>query len=216
MSCEWLSDTSVCNRAPNVSSVLAFLFASGPVDQAWNWQELTASQRTTYIQEYEAAGISLVVSAFGSTETPTTSGVDAVTAANTMAAWVVQYGVNGIDVDYEVRSLSTIRGSNQLINIYVDHRTPRHLIAALLNPGSPVLPSSSVQSFPKDSIFSAMPVSCLSHVECVMVVHQISCSPRAMVSTLAGLSRSARSPNCEQGSLQPSGVAEATSLLIRV
>ena len=76
--------------------------ASGSVDQAQNWQELTASQRSQYVREYNEAGISLVVSAFGSTETPTSSGVNAVTAANSMAAWVIQYGVNGIDVDYEV------------------------------------------------------------------------------------------------------------------
>lgn len=88
-----------CSR---VISALTFLLASGSVDEAQNWQELTASQRTSYVQEYNAAGISLIVSAFGSTETPTSSGVDATTAANTMAAWVVQYGVNGIDVDYEV------------------------------------------------------------------------------------------------------------------
>ena len=101
MSCERLSD-SVCNRTADIFSALTFLLASGPVDEALNWQELTDSQRTTYVQEYNAAGISLVVSSFGSTETPTTSGVDAVTVANTMAAWVIQYGVNGIDVDYEV------------------------------------------------------------------------------------------------------------------
>ncbi|KAI9463815.1 glycoside hydrolase family 18 protein [Boletus coccyginus] len=80
---------------------LNFLLASGSVDQAQNWQELTTSQRTSYVQEYNAAGISLIVSAFGSTETPTSSGVDPVKAANDMASWVIQYGVNGIDIDYE-------------------------------------------------------------------------------------------------------------------
>ncbi|KAF8123597.1 glycoside hydrolase family 18 protein [Boletus edulis] len=80
---------------------LTFLLASGSVDQAQNWQELTASQRATYVKEYNAAGISLIVAGFGSTETPTSSGVNPVTAANTMAEWVIQYGVNGIDVDYE-------------------------------------------------------------------------------------------------------------------
>lgn len=79
--------------------------ASGSVDQAQNWQSLTASQRSSYLSEYSAAGISLVVSAFGSTETPTSSGYDAVTTANTMAAWVTTYGVQGIDVDYEVLPL---------------------------------------------------------------------------------------------------------------
>ena len=76
--------------------------ASGAVDEAQNWQYLTASQRSTYLSEYSAAGISLIVSAFGSTDTPTSSGRDAVTTANTMATWVTTYGVQGIDVDYEV------------------------------------------------------------------------------------------------------------------
>jgi len=80
---------------------LTFLMASGAVDEAQNWQDLTASQRSTYLSEYSAAGISLVVSAFGSTDTPTSSGLNAVTTANTMAAWVTEYGVQGIDVDYE-------------------------------------------------------------------------------------------------------------------
>ena len=76
--------------------------ASGAVDQAQNWQGLTASQRSTYLSEYNAAGISLIVAAFGSTDTPTSSGLDAVTTANTMATWVTQYGMQGIDIDYEV------------------------------------------------------------------------------------------------------------------
>jgi chitinase len=50
----------------------------------------------------------LLVSGFGSTETPTSSGVNAVTAANTMAAWVIEYGVNGIDVDYEVLAFNNM------------------------------------------------------------------------------------------------------------
>jgi hypothetical protein len=93
-------------------------------------------------------------------------------------------------------------------------RTSRHLIAAeaLLNLGSSATPSSSVQSFPKESTFSVMPVGYLSYMECVVVIDQVSCSRRAMVSTIAKSSRSARSPECEQGSLQPCGVAEATSL----
>ncbi|KAG8214863.1 glycoside hydrolase family 18 protein [Butyriboletus roseoflavus] len=84
----------------NVFAV-TFLMASGAVDQAQNWEGLTSSQRSAYLSEYNAAGISLIVSAFGSTETPTSSGYDPVTTANTMAAWVIQYGLQGIDVDYE-------------------------------------------------------------------------------------------------------------------
>ena len=78
------------------------MFASGSADEAQRWEELTSSKRATYVQEYNAAGISLIVSAFGPTQKPTTSGVDFMTTANTMADWVIQNGVNGIDVDYEV------------------------------------------------------------------------------------------------------------------
>ncbi|KAF8548105.1 glycoside hydrolase family 18 protein [Imleria badia] len=99
---EWL------NPLPSASDLegfnvfaLTFLLASGSVDEAQNWQELTASQRSSYLSEYNAAGISLIVSAFGSTETPTSSGLDAVTTANSIAAWVTEYGVLGVDVDYE-------------------------------------------------------------------------------------------------------------------
>jgi chitinase len=51
---------------------------------------------------YNAAGIKLIVSAFGSTDAPTSAGADPVATANTMAAWVIKYGLDGIDVDYEV------------------------------------------------------------------------------------------------------------------
>ncbi|KAG9312464.1 hypothetical protein JVU11DRAFT_6848 [Chiua virens] len=80
---------------------LSFLLTSGSVDQAQNWESLSSSQRSSFMQEYNAAGISVIVSAFGSTESPTTSGANAVTTANNMASWVTQNGVNGIDVDYE-------------------------------------------------------------------------------------------------------------------
>ena len=38
----------------------------------------------------------------GSTDTPTTTGADPVATANTMAAWVKQFKLDGVDVDYEV------------------------------------------------------------------------------------------------------------------
>ena len=70
---------------------------------AEGWVELSASDRTSYLQEYNAAGISLMVSAFGATDTPTSSGADSVTVANNLASWVIEYGVQGVDIDYEVQ-----------------------------------------------------------------------------------------------------------------
>ena len=86
------------------SSALSFLLISGPADKALEWSEqLTADQRTSIKSDYEAAGISLIVSAFGATDAPTSSGADPTNTANTMAAWVKQFDLDGIDVDYEVR-----------------------------------------------------------------------------------------------------------------
>lgn len=57
--------------------------------QAEEWVELTAAERATIKAEYAAAGISLIVSVFGSTDVPTTTGADPIATANTMAAWVM-------------------------------------------------------------------------------------------------------------------------------
>ncbi|KAF5361886.1 hypothetical protein D9756_002352 [Leucocoprinus leucothites] len=69
--------------------------------QAYEWTTLTASQRSSIKSQYAAAGIKLIVSVFGSTDVPTTVRADPVATANTMAAWVKQYNLDGIDVDYE-------------------------------------------------------------------------------------------------------------------
>ncbi|EIW74224.1 glycoside hydrolase family 18 protein [Coniophora puteana RWD-64-598 SS2] len=80
---------------------LAFLEQYGGADDAQVWAGFTADQRTQYLTEYHAAGISLIVSAFGSTENPTSSGYDPVATADSVASWVIQYGLDGVDVDYE-------------------------------------------------------------------------------------------------------------------
>ena len=43
-----------------------------------------------------------MVSAFGSSDVPTTSGADPTSTADTIAAWVIEYGLDGVDIDYEV------------------------------------------------------------------------------------------------------------------
>ena len=48
-----------------------------------------------------------MVAGFGATEEPTTAGLNAVSTANSMAAWVKKYGLDGLDVDYEVRVLDS-------------------------------------------------------------------------------------------------------------
>ncbi|KAH8109501.1 chitinase [Phellopilus nigrolimitatus] len=102
------SDNWVTGTLPNVSQVegytvfaLSFLLSTGAVDQAQGWAQLDENTRNELKSKYNAAGIKVVVSAFGSTETPTTAGADATKVAGDMATWVKQYGLDGIDVDYE-------------------------------------------------------------------------------------------------------------------
>lgn len=86
-------------------SNLAFLLTSGPADQAANWAALPADQRATLKQQYNAAGVSLVVSAFGETEHPTSQ--DPTTVANNLAQFVLNTNLDGIDIDYEEFELVT-------------------------------------------------------------------------------------------------------------
>ena len=51
--------------------------------------------------------MSLVVSAFGATDLPTSAGLDPVQLANTMAQYVLETDMDGIDVDWEETTLVT-------------------------------------------------------------------------------------------------------------
>ncbi|KZT52238.1 glycoside hydrolase family 18 protein [Calocera cornea HHB12733] len=102
---EWVSGE---NGPPDASViagfnvfVLSFLMTSGPADQALEWTLIDAATRTSVKAQYAAAGIKLLVSAFGSTDAPTSDGEDPTTLAQSMAAWVQEYDLDGIDIDYE-------------------------------------------------------------------------------------------------------------------
>ncbi|PIL36453.1 hypothetical protein GSI_00142 [Ganoderma sinense ZZ0214-1] len=102
------SDNFVTGALPAASALkgynvvaLSFLTLKGAVDQAKNWESLAGSKKTAKKNEYHKAGIKIIASAFGATDTPTTSGANAVNTANTMAKWVKSNGLDGIDVDYE-------------------------------------------------------------------------------------------------------------------
>ncbi|KAF7370558.1 Glycoside hydrolase family 18 protein [Mycena sanguinolenta] len=81
--------------------LLSFLLVEGAWDKAEEWTTLSAADRATIKAEYAAAGIKVMVSAFGSDDVPTTTNVDPIAMANTMGNWVIEFGLDGIDVDYE-------------------------------------------------------------------------------------------------------------------
>ncbi|KAF7341686.1 Glycoside hydrolase [Mycena sanguinolenta] len=90
---------------------LAFIFSSSVTDNAATWSGLDAATRASIKAEYAAAGISLVVSAFGSTYNPTSAGDDPTAAANYIANYVLTYGLDGVDVDYEDDQAVEIAGT---------------------------------------------------------------------------------------------------------
>jgi len=101
-------DTPGTTGPPEASAItgfnvfaLSFLLTKGAFDKAQEWTFLTSAQRAAIKTQYEAAGIKLIVSAFGSTDDPTTAGADPNVTATTMAQWVTRYDLDGVDVDYE-------------------------------------------------------------------------------------------------------------------
>ncbi|KAJ7649053.1 glycoside hydrolase, partial [Mycena polygramma] len=80
---------------------LAFVYSASAQDNAATWQQLDAATRASIKSQYAAAGISLIVSAFGSGPVPTSAGDDPTASANFIANYVKTYGLDGVDVDYE-------------------------------------------------------------------------------------------------------------------
>ena len=80
---------------------LSFLTTRGALDQAGAFAALAPEVRAAKKAEYANAGINIIASAFGETEKPTTEGIDPVSTANTMAQFILDFQLDGIDVDYE-------------------------------------------------------------------------------------------------------------------
>jgi hypothetical protein len=94
--------------------VLSFwLYQSGPADAALLWANPSTYFGTTSTfgsndsqiraslkSIYSSKGIKLMVSAFGSTQTPTSSGFDPVICATQLASFVSTYSLDGVDVDW--------------------------------------------------------------------------------------------------------------------
>ncbi|KAJ7626945.1 glycoside hydrolase family 18 protein [Roridomyces roridus] len=100
----FISSTSL----PAVSDVsgfnvfaLSFIYSASLQDNAANWALMDATTRTNTKAAYAAAGISIIVSAYGAGPNPTSAGDDPTAAANYISNYVKTYGLDGVDVDYE-------------------------------------------------------------------------------------------------------------------
>jgi hypothetical protein len=98
---------------------LAFWSQNGPLDIVKLWGDpvtyIGASQQfgatkdqiqKSIKKKYNDAGISLLISAFGATELPTSK--DANTVATSLANWVLANNLDGVDIDYEDNDAMTL------------------------------------------------------------------------------------------------------------
>ncbi|WWD04317.1 hypothetical protein V865_002386 [Kwoniella europaea PYCC6329] len=99
----WLTEMPSVDVLSNFNRfILAFWMTdSGAVDNAQFWEQLDSDTRQQVLTEYHNAGIALMVSAFGSTDSPTSNGADPAQTAQKLAKWVKDYGLDGVDIDYE-------------------------------------------------------------------------------------------------------------------
>ena len=109
---------------------------------------------------WKAAGIKIIVSVFGSTDAPTSTGADPVATANTMAAWVKEFDLDGIDVDYEVRIFYAL----MIESTDFSERTSTPSTQGMARPRHGLLPlrDNFAPSFLKETLFSPMLV-CFLH-----------------------------------------------------
>lgn len=98
----WLSaPPPATDLAPYTHFLLSFWLSSGAADNALMWEGLGSDKQQQVKAEYNAAGIKLMVSAFGSTDWPTSNGHDPAQTAQKLADWVKANNLDGVDIDYE-------------------------------------------------------------------------------------------------------------------
>ncbi|KDN50379.1 glycoside hydrolase family 18 protein [Tilletiaria anomala UBC 951] len=77
----------------------------GPQDNAYKWHQASKSVQKKYKQAYNDAGVKLMVSAFGASDKPQSSGRNAVDVATSIAKFVIDNNLDGVDIDYEEEDL---------------------------------------------------------------------------------------------------------------
>jgi chitinase len=97
----------------NYVALAFWTYGGGPVDAALVWSNPlnyigagvfgdTKEQIQTTLKGYYAkAGVKLIISAFGATENPTSSGYDPVICATELAQFVSDNQLDGVDIDWE-------------------------------------------------------------------------------------------------------------------
>ncbi|ODO00677.1 hypothetical protein L198_03002 [Cryptococcus wingfieldii CBS 7118] len=123
---EYLSEMPSASELSSYNRfILAFWqYDGGAVDDVQTWADFDESYRNEVITEYHNAGIALMISAFGSEDTPTTSGADAKTVAQDLAAFVQEYNLDGVDIDYEdMSAMNSAKAAAWIITLQTELRS---------------------------------------------------------------------------------------------
>ncbi|OXC68759.1 hypothetical protein AYX13_02685 [Cryptococcus neoformans] len=104
--------------------ILAFWESSGgAVDDVQAWSSWDEDYRRQIIEAYHDAGIAIMIAAFGSTDQPTTGGADAKEVAQRLASFVMEYHLDGVDIDYEdMSAMNSARAVSWIVELQVELR----------------------------------------------------------------------------------------------
>ncbi|WWC65693.1 uncharacterized protein I303_108314 [Kwoniella dejecticola CBS 10117] len=137
----WLTEMPSVDVLSNFNRlILAFWMTNqGAVDNAQFWEQLDSNTRQKTLTEYHNAGIALMVSAFGSTDSPTSNGADPTQTAQQLAQWVKDYGLDGVDIDYEdMPAMNSAQAVSWIVTFQKELR--RQLPAPYIISHAPVAP----------------------------------------------------------------------------
>ncbi|SAM82108.1 related to Chitinase A precursor [Ustilago bromivora] len=133
----------------NVFNLAFWTVKFGVADNAAKWAAKSDSDKKWFKSRYAGAGMKLMVSVFGATDTPQSMGKDPVQLGKTIAAFVKKHGLDGVDVDYEEMDLfAQGKSAGWLIKLTRSLRqelpSPDYIITH-----APVMPWWSVAQYPQ-------------------------------------------------------------------
>lgn len=133
----------------NVFNLAFWTVKYGVADNAAKFAAKSTSDKQWFKSRYAGAGIKLMVSAFGATDTPQSLGKNATALGKSIANFVKTNGLDGVDVDYEEMQLfAQGKSADWLIELTRSLRkqlpSPDYIITH-----APVAPWFNKQMYPK-------------------------------------------------------------------
>ncbi|SNX84489.1 related to Chitinase A precursor [Melanopsichium pennsylvanicum] len=133
----------------NVFNLAFWTVKFGVADNAAKFAAKSDSDKKWFKSRYAGAGMKLMVSVFGATDTPQSLGKDPTALGKTIATFVKKNGLDGVDVDYEEMDLfANGKSAGWLVNLTKSLRnelpSPDYIITH-----APVAPWFNSQMYPE-------------------------------------------------------------------